>query len=126
MINGIGTIHYGKRNYRADGNAEIFDTTKWFAVFWLPLFPLGSYTIERERRQDLIQAIARTGFSRETIYIHGRRPLDLPQVLTTYVKSWVGVGLIVWAIASDQGWSAAGQCPHRCLQPDEQRCDYGL
>ena len=96
MINGTGRTFYGKKNYRPDGNREVFETTKWFAVLWLPLFPLGSYTIERDRREDLVQAIARTGFSRETVLVHSRRPLDLPQVIGTYAKGVVGVAALVW------------------------------
>jgi len=99
VINGIGTIHYGKRHYRTEGDdGEIFETTKWFAFFWLPIIPLGSCTIQRERRHDLIQAIARQFYHRETIYILARRRLDIPQVLITYVKGWLGVSLIVWVI----------------------------
>jgi hypothetical protein len=93
----IGTIHYGKRHYRTDGDdGEIFETTKWFSFFCLPIVPLRSYTIQRERRHDLIQAIAWT-FRSETIHVLARRRLDIPQVLTTYVKGWLSFGLIIWA-----------------------------
>ena len=100
MFNGIGTIYYGKKNYRAEGETEIFDITKWFAFTWLPILPLGSYTIERPRRQDIIQAIARTGISSETIFIHGQRSLDVPQVLWTYLKGWGGTAATFVALGA--------------------------
>ena len=95
MINGIGTIFYGRRNYVPDGEWETLDTTKWFACFWFPVLPLGSYTIRRERRRDIISSMARNLSWEETVYILARRPLDLTQVLATYLKAYVPVAFVV-------------------------------
>jgi hypothetical protein len=42
MTNGFGTSYYGKRDFRSDGS---WLTTKWFVIFWIPIFPIRSLRI---------------------------------------------------------------------------------
>ncbi len=95
MINGCGKIYYGKKNYICDEKREKFDTTEWVAVVWLPLYPIGSYTIAREKREDTISAMARSMIWSEKIIIEGKRPLDKEQVIRTYLKTYIPIALIL-------------------------------
>ena len=40
--NGIGTIFYGCSDLRDDGS---YIATKWFVIFFIPIFPLGSFRV---------------------------------------------------------------------------------
>lgn len=50
ITNGTGTRHYGKENYVEfpDTDDEEFDTTLWFVIFWMPIFPIKSYRIRQK------------------------------------------------------------------------------
>ena len=41
-LNGIGTIFYGKRDFRADGT---YITTEWITVVYFPLIPFRSLRV---------------------------------------------------------------------------------
>jgi hypothetical protein len=94
MINGCGKIYYGKKNYICDEKREKFDTTEWIAVVWVPLFPIGSYTIVREKRKDTISAMAFNMIWSENIIIEGKRPLDKEQIIKTYLKAYIPIVLV--------------------------------
>jgi hypothetical protein len=60
-MNGCGTSLYGRRDFEPDGS---FVTTKWFVVFFVPIFPLASirvkvidhgYLVRQKRRPRLKQ-----------------------------------------------------------------------
>lgn len=57
--NGIGTIFYGKRDFRPDGS---YVTTEWLIVLWIPILPLRSARIldigEGEHRLSTIRSLA--------------------------------------------------------------------
>lgn len=46
---GIGFGFRGKRNLRRDpsGHSEEYDSTRWFNVFWIPVFPITTFTVRR-------------------------------------------------------------------------------
>lgn len=102
MINGIGTTFYGKINYVTNGEIEEYDTTKWFCVFWLPIFPFCSYRIQRKYRADIISKMARQLFWSETIYLINKRPLDVKQIISVYIWTYgsiIGSSIIFLLIA---------------------------
>jgi len=39
---GTGTIFYGKNNIGRDGS---YITTKWLAILYLPIYPMGTYRL---------------------------------------------------------------------------------
>jgi hypothetical protein len=62
-VNGCGTTLYGKRDFGKDGS---FVTTKWFVVFFVPVFPLSSmrvkviehgYLVRQKNRSHLKQVV---------------------------------------------------------------------
>ena len=46
---GIGIRFLGKRNWHRDesGGFEEYDSTRWFVLFWFPLYPIASFTVRR-------------------------------------------------------------------------------
>jgi hypothetical protein len=48
-LNGIGTSLYGKSDINPQDGSYI--ATKWFIVFLLPIFPLGSYRVIRGKTE---------------------------------------------------------------------------
>ncbi len=72
-FNGIGTTFYGQCDWRPDGS---FRTTRWFVVFWIPLFPLMSHRLRRNLRAD-----KRGFFGYSTgYYLMENLPIDFNQV----------------------------------------------
>ena len=85
-FNGIGTTFYGQCDWRPDGS---FRTTRWFVVFWIPLFPLMSHRLRRNWRAD-----KRVFFGYSTgYYLMENHPIDFNQVLRTYLFA---IFLVVW------------------------------
>lgn len=41
-FNGIGTMYYGRDDPWPDGS---YVTTEWVVVFWIPLYPTGSFRV---------------------------------------------------------------------------------
>ncbi len=80
-FNGIGTTLYGKSDVdKSDGS---YLATKWFIIFLLPIFPLGTY---RVRRGETHGNIIPPGVS--TQYQMIRAPFNWRQVLMTYLVVW--------------------------------------
>ena len=80
---GVGQMFLGKTNRRRDpsGLFEQYDATLWFVVFWLPVFPIATYTVKRslERWLGLAWAGGETAVER-----HSR---NWEQILLTWVKA---------------------------------------
>lgn len=87
-INGIGTTLYGKREKHSDGS---YIVTKWFVLFLLPIFPLSSYRVWRGETKASLFLLP----GAETEYRMIQVPLNLRQVLNTYVAIW---GIFILAI----------------------------
>ena len=49
-IIGIGMIFYGESRHRPDGS---YLTTKWFSIFYVPIFQLKSYRVMRNPEEDV-------------------------------------------------------------------------
>jgi hypothetical protein len=80
---GFGFKFLGKMNYHCDpsGRFEEYDSTQWFTVFWLPVFPVATFKVRRDRSRWLgipwktdPQAIE-------------RYPRNWNQILLTWVKA---------------------------------------
>lgn len=73
----------GKTNRRRDpsGLFEQYDATLWFVVFWLPVFPIATYTVRRTLERWLGLAWAGSEIAVE------RRPRNWEQILLTWVKA---------------------------------------
>ncbi len=80
---GVGQMFLGKTNRRRDpsGLFEQYDATLWFVVFWLPVFPIATYTVRRTLERWLSLAWAGGEIAVE------RRPRNWEQILLTWVKA---------------------------------------
>ncbi len=77
-INGIGTTLYGKREVNFLDNSYI--ATKWFIVFFLPIYPLESYRVINVKRKF---------FSRQpATYQMTKVSLHKKQIINTYLAVW--------------------------------------
>jgi len=98
-INGFGMLYYGW-NHSQDGTAT---ATKWFALSWVPIFPLykeklrvlsdfsrGQGEIKSELGGLVVSQIDR-------YEILGRVPLSGKEVLVTYAKTYIGLPLLFFA-----------------------------
>jgi hypothetical protein len=91
-FNGIGTRYYGQRTL-PDGT---YITTKWFVIFFVPLFPLGSIRI-----LDAGYPYSAVGYSTQSIK-YQKVPLDLKMVFGLYAWFVVGIGvLVIWKAVFD-------------------------
>jgi hypothetical protein len=99
VINGTGRIYYGRKNYSTENDLEHLDTTEWVVLLWLPILPLHSASITRDRRPDIISSMARSMMWSETVQARARRPLDWAQVGATYLKVYGTIALLLTAIS---------------------------
>ncbi len=76
-INGIGTTLIGRRDFRCDGTHL---TTAWFTFFYLPICPIRSFRIR--------------SFGNNSFNIVEKRPLNLRQVMATYLYTFFCLGWI--------------------------------
>jgi hypothetical protein len=86
---GIGRKRFGKADvvFDSEKSIERFRTTVFVMLFWLPLFPTGTFRVERKR-----------GFlSGEMLFLE-RLPLDWEQVLKVWVVSAAVVLALVWIL----------------------------
>src|ERR1700682_3707060 len=87
-LNGIGTTIYGKREVNPEDGSYI--VTKWFAVLYFPIIPLGSYRVIKEKKHFL------AGFPE---YQMNDAPLSMKQIIFTYMAWWsIPVAIIVLAL----------------------------
>jgi hypothetical protein len=80
---GFGINFLGKCNFCRDlaGHFEEYDATQWIVVFWLPIFPIGTCTVQRTLSRWL-------GLSfRSDPQIIARHPRNWEQILLTWVKT---------------------------------------
>jgi hypothetical protein len=92
QFHGIGMM-YGERGYWPDGS---FVTTEWFAVAWVPIFPICS------KRVSYAQNSAYAVYDHRGYWVHETSGPDLTQVLSTY--EWFGsffAIVAVWANFQD-------------------------
>jgi hypothetical protein len=80
---GLGKKFFGKTKRRRDpsGLFEHYESTLWFVVFWLPVFPIASYTVRRDLQRWLGMTVASDAVAIE------RHPRDWEQILLTWVKA---------------------------------------
>lgn len=92
-FNGIGTKYYGSRTL-PDGT---FTTTKWFVIFFVSIFPLGSVRILAAG-----YPYAAVGYSTQTLK-YQKVPLDLKMVIGLYLWFAAGiVGLFIFKMVFDR------------------------
>lgn len=92
-FHGVGMLVYGERDYRPDGS---FVTTQFFAVAYLPLFPIISKRISYTRISDY------SSYDTDGYFVYETLPLDHRQVLSVY--GWfvaVIAPLLVWGTFQD-------------------------
>ena len=89
-LNGVGTTLYGKREIDSDGS---YVATKWFIIFLLPIFPLGSYRVWRgETKSTLIMPGAKTEYKMVKV------DLNRKQIFNTYVVIWGSLILALYIL----------------------------
>jgi hypothetical protein len=79
---GFGTALLGKRNLRRDPSErfEEYEATQWVIAIWLPIFPIGTFTVRRGLSRWL-------GMARSDPVIIQRQARDWEQILLTWVKA---------------------------------------
>lgn len=95
-INGIGTAFYGEADLAPDHS---FITTEWIIFLLIPLVPLRSFRVVRDRAQSTYAVVATV----EGYRIVERVPLYKRQVLHTYLfilASFVWWALLMWGMSS--------------------------
>jgi len=97
-VHGIGTMYYGKRDFRPDGS---YVSTEWVILAWMPLLPLASNRITHVR-PGLFAERDRSGY-----FIIERLPMDRRQVLSVYAwfAAMIGSLLALGIYEDDQGRS---------------------
>jgi hypothetical protein len=80
---GWGRYFLGKTKRRRDpsGSFELYESTLWFLVFWLPIYPIASFTVRRNLRQWLGME-----FGADQIALE-RHKRNWEQILLTWVKA---------------------------------------
>ncbi len=86
--NGLGTVHFGRADQRDDGS---YVTTVWFAVFFLPIFPIRS-----ERILPLSEFDNGAGHRNLRYSVLENVPRHRPQIIRTYLVGW---GILAWYVA---------------------------
>jgi hypothetical protein len=89
-FNGFGSMYYGHSDPLPDGT---YTATKWFVIFWVPIFPKGSY---RLLKMDAEFIAFPPGF--KTTYASHRLPLNIKQVIKTYAVTAALVALLVYLL----------------------------
>jgi hypothetical protein len=93
---GMGMKFLGKANRQLDpsGKFERYDTTKWFVVYWFPIFPVASFTVCRDLKSwwNFITPPEEIPIER-----HAR---NWEQIFHTWIKAVAVVGVIglAWRI----------------------------
>lgn len=86
-INGFGTMYYGHSDPLPDGT---YTATKWFVVFWIPIFPKGSYRLLKMKTEfvPFLPGIKST-------YASKRISLNTKQVVKTYAVTVAIFALLI-------------------------------
>jgi hypothetical protein len=77
-FNGIGTLLYGRRERHDDGS---YIATKWFSVFYCPIFPIASYRVHSKKTESSHYIIA---WGSNTKMMLEKVPLNYVQVFRIY------------------------------------------
>ena len=80
---GLGKKFLGKTNRRRDasGSSEQYETTLWFVALWFPIFPIATFTVNRELERWLGLTVASSEVAIE------RHPRNWEQILLTWIKA---------------------------------------
>ena len=96
---GIGTMHYGKRDFRPDGS---FVTTLWFVVLYVPVVPISG---KRIRLSGEVKYYALRP-SRALVLMEKMKP-NGRQVLSVYAWFAAELAIFVTAKMQESWWIAA-------------------
>lgn len=79
----FGRRFFGRANRRRDpsGNFELCESTLWFVVLWIPVYPIATFTVRRDLERWLGMVIASEPFAVE------RHSRNWEQILLTWVKA---------------------------------------
>ena len=77
-VNGFGPAIYGRR-----GAGDVYETTRYFAILWIPVAPIAQYRVTRDG----------PGY----VFHEEHRPSANDWLRV--VASWAGVALAVWLLA---------------------------
>lgn len=107
-VNGWGTMFYGWR-HAPDAPST---ATRWFTAFYLPVLPLSRHRLtattdfDREHLaaspSDVALAMVGNASRTDTFAMDAKLPLNLPEVLMTYLKAYVALPLLMawpWLLA---------------------------
>jgi hypothetical protein len=89
---GIGTMHYGKRDFRSD---ESYITTLWFVCFYVPVVPISSKRI-RQTGAAKYYGLRRS----PTLVLQEKTKPNRTQVLSVY--AWFAAELVIFITAKVQ------------------------
>ncbi len=89
-FNGIGTTHYGARDFLPDGT---YTTTEWFVLLYFPIIPLRSLRISESNESSYFVV-----YSSRKYYIHSKEKPNLKQVLSIY--GWCGALFFPFVLAT--------------------------
>jgi hypothetical protein len=80
---GFGFKFLGKMNYCCDpsGRFEEYDSTQWFTAFWLPIFPVATFKVRRDRSRWLGIPLKSAPQALE------RYPRNRNQIFVTWIKT---------------------------------------
>jgi hypothetical protein len=94
--NGSGTGLYGKSGYDPKDGSYI--STKWFMIMLIPILPLGSYRVIKERSADALLPGGITWYSKKTLYKMQKVSLHWRQILITYIITALILTALFYAI----------------------------
>jgi hypothetical protein len=88
-VNGCGTTFYGRRDKEPDGS---YVATEWIVLIHIPILPLRSLRV---------LPVGSEGFllSRSEKYLTKDVPLNIPQVISTYLIVWLPIAIMAGFIA---------------------------
>lgn len=95
MLNGFGTQPYGKRDFLPNGS---YLTTRWVALFWIPVIPLDTFRVRKRERR----------FWWTTYDVLSVSKPDMKQVSNVYgfIVGLLGLMLLTRNWPAWAGWSA--------------------
>ncbi len=86
---GCGTKYYGEADRRPDGS---YICTEWFVLAYLPIFPLGTQRVRRDKANDVNILVGRS----DGYVLIEQMKLSWPQVGWTY--AFVGSSMAWWVV----------------------------
>jgi hypothetical protein len=92
-INGFGTKLYGKSNVNEVDNSYI--TTKFFVLFFIPIFPMGSYRVIKGKEE---QSGSFTLREYQIGYQMKKVQSNIPQIIKIYLFAYLLIALLFWSL----------------------------